>query len=1428
MPRVRFNAINVILVLCGLGLLAAGLYVGHRLQQRRVAQGMRDQIDAAIAAGDATAAIEGLERYMAIRPADNGRLAQMAKLLVQRVFTGEADERQAALARDVIRAAVARMPEDDGLRESWAQILLASGDPDAALSHAETLWAKQAGATGDRESRDRIGFLLAQSAMAAREGTRAEETLRDLIDSRAAGDPPAPRDAFAMLALLLAQGRHEPRAAEDVLDKLVAAWPEDPEAWKLLGSWQHQAGKLEEAAESAERARRLAPEDPGAALLEATVALTRGDRERAAAILAGPLADAPLSERIVVLRADVAFSKGDVEGTMDVLRRGIEAFPDNRNILSQALAVATNAGSIDDLRALLPVARERLGDEAPAVVYAEAKVAMADQRWVAALKSWEKARELLAEDPTVVKRIDLAMARCHAMLDQPDQAAEARRRATDDDPRSIEALAYEAQSLEETGRPAEALAILERIATTIPLADLPSRPGIWQPLFRLRLIDVLRRPEDERDWTKVDSLLQAIERSSLVPEGTREKYRIDVLRVKGRVDEALAAGEAAFASRPDDPEAAERLLQLLALSGREAEALERATTWEPEVRDALVVLAAEAAIAVGLPAARSDAWMAEVERGLATLEGTQHLALKRRVMLSEAIRGRTSSAERIGREIVASSPDDLPVRQLLLDLAIERGDADAVIPQAAEIERLAGADTAVGKVARSAALVLGSIADLGGGVIEPEELPEAIDLAGELLDEAAEERPTWPDVERQRALVAEVRGDRAAAIGRLRRAIRAGEEVPWSRRRLARLLVQTRRFDEAIPVLASLGDGGGPIVERIRAEFAESEGQGAAALAIGAAATPADCRDVDQLAWYARLLARQGRVEEAVATCRRAIALAPELHVSWLVLLSILVDAGQPDQVAALEREALGTLRGKQAERFELAAARVKGGDVTIEARLRQAVESRPDDASAGLRLAEYLESRGEVREARQQLERVAGLPGDSADPGRRTARRRLALNLGQRPGQSDLREALRLVSPDGSDTAPNADDTSIAASILSQRGDPASWRRAIAQYDAVEALRPLSVEERLQRARTRARLGGRQRVLAREEMAKIAASPEGSVAVLAMLVEIAIDDGDPAETERWLARLRLAAPNAPGTALLEARAARAAGDDEAAARAVARLVPDRPLTRENAASMILAASMAEKAGSPERAERVFREAAGSSDEDRLRWAGYLGRRGRTAEALDELEKVRATVSPARFMDQLVEIVEHADQAGVQEQFTRVDELRQVILRENPGAADLKIKAATLADFAGRCDMAVATYRELLAESGLTPTQRAIASGNLAYDLAEAETAAEAAKLVDRAIEELGPIPSLLDTRAMIRLAQGDTAAALEDMTDALLLPSAGRHLHLAAIQVEAGDLSAARAAFAKAVEEGLDARRLSDADRRRREAVEAALADDR
>ena len=83
----------------------------------------------------------------------------------------------------------------------------------------------------------------------------------------------------------------------------------------------------------------------------------------------------------------------------------------------------------------------------------------------------------------------------------------------------------------------------------------------------------------------------------------------------------------------------------------------------------------------------------------------------------------------------------------------------------------------------------------------------------------------------------------------------------------------------------------------------------------------------------------------------------------------------------------------------------------------------------------------------------------------------------------------------------------------------------------------------------------------------------------------------------------------------------------------------------------------------------------------------------------------------------------------------------------------------------------------------------------------------EAWPLIEEAIQIVGPVSELLDTRGMVQIARGNAPQAVQDMKRAVgTTPSAIKLYHLAYTSRVAGDGEAARAAFKQAVELGLKA----------------------
>ena len=231
-------------------------------------------------------------------------------------------------------------------------------------------------------------------------------------------------------------------------------------------------------------------------------------------------------------------------------------------------------------------------------------------------------------------------------------------------------------------------------------------------------------------------------------------------------------------------------------------------------------------------------------------------------------------------------------------------------------------------------------------------------------------------------------------------------------------------------------------------------------------------------------------------------------------------------------------------------------------------------------------------------------------------------------------------------------------------------------------------------------------------------------------------------------------------------------------------------------------AKLMEQLGFPKAADKVFAQYAETSADGASARAEFLGRQKRAQEALDLLESRWDDVPLERLLSTAVQVVRVQDDP--KEWAPRIEPWLAKARRIDPGSVVIELLQAELLSLESRDDEAEKIYRDLLTRDGLDAMQKAIVSNNLAFHLARPESVAEAKKLIEDAIGELGPLPDLLDTRGMIRMAAGEKTEAVADFAEAVLQPTDVKFLHLAWGQLESGDQAAAKASLEAGRRRGL------------------------
>jgi Flp pilus assembly protein TadD len=126
--------------------------------------------------------------------------------------------------------------------------------------------------------------------------------------------------------------------------------------------------------------------------------------------------------------------------------------------------------------------------------------------------------------------------------------------------------------------------------------------------------------------------------------------------------------------------------------------------------------------------------------------------------------------------------------------------------------------------------------------------------------------------------------------------------------------------------------------------------------------------DPDAINGLGQMLARQGRVDEAIQRFTRAIELAPKKWTYHFNLAHAEGELGQWDRAIAEYRTAAELFPQDYATQYNLAMAlHKKGDDVAAVGEFRRAIELAPSEASFHLSLGISLEKTGKVADARQE-----------------------------------------------------------------------------------------------------------------------------------------------------------------------------------------------------------------------------------------------------------------------------------------------------------------------------------------------------------------------------------------------------------------------------------------------------------------------------
>lgn len=1445
----RVNFKFLLLLLVGLFASAAGVFMVRQFQVSRNAGSKLELARKLLAEGKVANALSLFGQYVSLRPNDDEAFAEYSKLLLGRATAPDATRNDVARAFNTLEAAVLRNPDDDDLRQQLAEFQLRVGRANDAREHLDVLDQRLAAAQTDAPADDeaarqrdekarRIRLLKASSHLGSGEFEEAARIVAAVcgydLDQRefteAAESVVADTDAYVMLAAILQERFESPADARRVLEQLVAKQADEPRAWLAMSRWQRDQGALDEAEAAVAKAATLAPDDPDCVFAQFELALARRDIPAAIAVARRAVELFPDEERSYRGLAAAAMQDGDLALAEEVLLEGVERLPGQASLMMMLTDALLQQNKLEEAAQAITRIGELYGSNSGPVGLLEGRLLVAERRWNDAKDKLEQVRALVLGNPELVRQVDLYLGQCHAQLDEYDAQLEVNRRILTEDPTSLAARVGAAQALISAGKTEQALADFEAIAAALPPEEVTKIPQIWYPLLQLRLTSQSALPASDRDWSGVDSLLESIAASGTLAPTQVAMLRAEALVRRGEADAARELLEAVATGEADASLWAG--LATLALRTQGVEQAREVLGRVPERdRDAPALLSIEAQIVARSQPEQARTQLDALEKRAAGLEPAAAAQLLSTLAPIRLAAGDREGADRLWREAAEKQPDNVAIREAMLEMAIIAGDTAKAQTIVGQIGEVAGRSSARTRVAEAGVKILEARQLLQKRQQQDapplKELPEAcqqlLTEARSLLVEAENERPNWTQVQVLFAEVENMRGNVAGAIDRLRRAIAVGPANPAVVRRLVALLYSVNRLEEAQQAMALLGDEGVQGLERISAEVELRAGKFDEAVALAEQSVAGDTQNYEDLLWLGQLLARSGKTERAEEVLARATELAPEEPEVWLALFTHRIAAGSPATAeTALARA--GELLPEPRRQLALAQGyEMLGRPADAERALQEAAAGWPNDLEAIRGLASFQIRSGQRVEARELLEKILAAPDDATAAATKPwARRSLAEMEGARGTYKQLQQALQLLAENrAADGQVAAEDLNLEISLLSGRPEPASWRRAVALLDELADRQPLTPAERLTRAQLREKLG--EWDPARNELVALVASPKTPPAYVALLIEKLIEHGELSTAKTWLRRLEKSAPDSAITTALDAKLALAENDRKRAAEFARLLMPSGEITAEKASQLTAVGRLMEDLGFPKAADRIFEQLAGVSTAGAVASIEYFSRQGRSAEALDLLEARWEDLSLERSLALALQVLRsQTDEAKFTAVAARIGPWIDKGKRVDPGSIVVRLLDAELRALTGREAEAEGMYRDLLARRDLPADQVAIINNNLAFHLARPSTAAEARKLIDAAIDELGPLPDLIDTRGLVCLAEGAAEAAVADFREAALDPSATKFLHLAAAELAAGDKLAARRSLESARSKGLARVRLMPDDAERLEKLEA------
>lgn len=1442
--RLLLIAVVVLLVIGG------GVHLLHSFQVQRNADFFLDQAEKAAKAGKPGEQAQNLQWYLKLVPDDVEATSQLGLVLadlVPRADRPAYDTLEKALRLDPANTVARRRQVDVAIRlgrySDARDHLLDERLLKQTLSESELLlqMGRCQEALGKYASADNAKLTPDISGEVAR-GIPAAVWYEAAIATA-----PDQLRAYVDLAGLLRNRLNQKETADEWMKKLVEANPKSAEAHVYYGQYLlGQAKDTPQAEAEARRALELEPDHVNGLLLAAQCAIEeqRYDEARTHAARALELELDPRRQAsLYATLADIEFRSGQSAAAIAWLEKGLEANPGNPDLLWQLTRLLIEDGQLEKAESRL--AELEKTSRTPALVeFLRARKTLAQEQWLAASRQFEQARANLTPWPSIVKEVDFYLGECYRQLGNSDQQLTAYRRALSADPFWIPARAGLAEALRSMGRIEEAL---EEYRQIMKLGKAPAAG--WIDLAQLTLLDQLRRNRTERNWSEVDGLIDRAEQANPEAPGVAI-LRAEALVARDQIDAARKLLEEAETRHPASIEL--RLARVsLAQQQRqwdEAEGL---------LNDAQKQLGDSVSLRLGwaqhwLRRLGSDA-KPRIQELAANSDGLPKNDLPRLwegLAVASLRTGDFELTRQLCRKISVELPNRLRIWLTLFDLAIRANDDSDLAGVVSEIHRIEGGGP-LWQYARALQLVLKwnglelDSADASKRQQADADLREAMDH----LASAATARPAWSLLYLLTARIHELRSQPDMALEAYTRAIDLGSREPQAIRRAIGLLYERQRYAEAYALIQRLSEQQSPFsadLARLASDVSLRLDDFDRALELARNNARDSTNYLDHV-WLGQVLTVMGMaaqqqsaegktfLAEAEQSFRKAITLKVDAPDAWVALILFFGQTGDTEKAEAAIAEAQQKIPRGMAPLALAQCYEAMGRMDEAEKSYQQALAADPEGGVTARKVAEFYLKTGKPQPGEEQLRRIAEGKVKVEEADLVWGRRALALVLAGQGGFSNLEDGLSLVEENLNRKQIAPEDQRVKAILLSSHPKRAEREEAIRVLEDLLDKQPKALpDDRFILARLYLTQGDWANG-SRHMRALLASSgnDEKFPLYVATYIRFLLDRKEIGEAELWLTRLEKSDPKSLATAMLRAEASLHRRQADRAVAALKATLDAPGLTEEDRLTRIglVASNMADlslrsqamalreaRAASGEEetaetlaykeasallakeAEDLYAQYTAKRPEQELLLAAFYGRVGRVDDALAVLEQSWEKSSLNLLSVAMLVLLQETN--AQPEQLKRAEAVLSAALEKHQRPAALLMLQADLRSIQSRWVEAETIYREILKSNPRNIT----AINNLAVLLAvQRKNLDESLKLIDDAIRMAGPSANLLDSRAMVLMAQKKPADALSVLNEvAVEGQSASLHFHRAQALYQLRNMADARVAFDAAQRAGL------------------------